>query len=193
MKFKKNNPTTEETKAAIEAQAPLTIEAESKRVEDDRALTQETRYASFRQLAKVSRSAKVFFGQSQGFVKAESLFNSAYRFGDESTPFFITHAFTFESKAGYGTRLGLTIALLNGSVHSVSLPLSEGDLKRNELLAEFSRDVKPTPIGPVCFRKLPLNKGNDYYDIVPFESQSQAVSTEIEIPFPNEDDSDIPF
>lgn len=180
-KNRKNTITPEESKAAIELQRPIQSEDQSTAIQ---------RISTFRQLAKVSRSARLAFGSASQFVKPESLFNSGYREGLESPPFFITKAFKFESKNGFGTRLGIEIVLSNGRSYNVAFGLNEGDTKRNTILNSFAQP-NAEPIGPFMLVQLDLGKGNPYYDIRPYESQTIS-GAEVEIPFV-EIDEEIPF
>lgn len=183
MKAVKNTPTTEEVKLANELQTPTqTVKATG----EDKPLP---RSNAFAQLAKVSRSAQLAIGGSSQWVKPEQLFNADYKHGDESVPFYITRAWSFKSKQGFGNRLGIEIVLSNGRIYSVALGLNEGDSKRTGLIMQFEQSA--TPIGPFVMRKLPLDKGNDYYDIVPQEEN--APSSDALIPFAEINDADIPF
>lgn len=182
MKSVKVNPSTEEVNAAIEAQAPASPRTE--RTEDKPT----PRSNTFAQLAKVSRSAQLAIGGSSQWVKPEELFNDNYKGGDISVPFFITRAWSFRSKQGFGNRLGIEIVLSNGRIYSVALGLNEGDSKRNGLIMQFEQSA--TPIGPFVMQKLPLDKGNPYYDIVPDEENT---ATDVAIPFAKINDADIPF
>lgn len=182
MKEVKNKPTTEEVKAAIETQAPINkAQGEDKPVKASN---------TFAQLAKVSTNARIAFGGNSQWVKPEQLFNESYRDGYESVPFFITRAWSFKSKGGFGERIGIEIVLSGGQMYSVALPYKDGDVKRGDLIARFSDRGAP-PIGPLCMKRLPLNKGNDYYDIVPFEGVTTATEN-ADIPFV-EINPDIPF
>lgn len=181
IKNRKQNPTADESKAALELQRPIQSEDQSSAIQ---------RVSTFRQLAKVSRSARVAFGSANQFIKPENLFDSRYRDGLESPPFFITKAFKFESKNGFGTRLGIEIVLSNGRSYNVAFGLNEGDLKRNQILDSFAQP-NAEPIGPFCCVQLDLGRGNPYYDLRPYES-SIASGPEVEIPFV-EIDEELPF
>lgn len=175
IKNRKQNPTAEESKLAIEAQAPAPIQ----------------RLDSFKQLAKVSRSARMAFGGNAQWLKADMLFNPDYRDGLESPPFIITRAFKYVSKT-LGDRFGIEIALSNGRFYNVGFPFNEGDSKRVQLLDMFA-ERNAQPFGPVVLRQLDLGKGNAYYDIVPFDQESLA-NADIEIPFAEMPvDPEIPF
>jgi hypothetical protein len=187
MAFKKKNPTRKESQAAVEAQAPITSQSP---IESARPMTSTMSLAkpsAFQQLAKVSRRMQ---GDATTFAKPEMLFNENYRDGLESTPFFVTKAFAFVSKGGFGDRLGLTITLLNGNLYNIALSLKPGDQKRMGMIEALAQDS--TPIGPVCLVKLYLPRGGSpYYDIQPY---GQKVTEEIDIPFPTEGfDDGMPF
>jgi hypothetical protein len=180
VKNRKEYPTKEEVKAATQVQAP----------EDGRVPAVST----FKQLAKFAQSAKLVFGNAQQFVKPEELFNDSYRDGLESPPFFITNAFRFQSKNNFGERFGFEIVLSNGRMYLVALPFNEGDLKRTKLLEHFQVQGAQ-PIGAFCLTKLDLGRGNPYYDIVPYDSNTvQQAHAHIEIPFVEiQQDNEIPF
>src|SRR5262245_18695352 len=112
--MKKVKPNLEETEAALTAQAPTRSYA----VGEDAPPTALQRVSTFKSLAKVSRSARLAFGSATQWIKPEMLFNSAYRDGLESTPFFITKAFRYKSKEIQGERLGVEIALSNGRMYN---------------------------------------------------------------------------
>lgn len=183
MKEVKHKPTKEETAAAVELQRPIQSE--------DKPATVLQRSNTFAQLAKVSRDARITFGGNTQWAKPEQLFNDKYREGLESVPFFITRAWKFNSKGGYGERLGLEIVLSGGQMYSFALPYREGDIKRNDILAAF-KDRGAPPLGPVCMTRLSLNRGNDYYDIVPFENVINTTEG-IDIPFVEINNDDVPF
>lgn len=180
MKSVKVKPSSEEVNAAIEAQAPSPQRNE--RGEDKPV----PRSNTFAQLAKVSRSAQLAIGGAAQWVKPEQMFNVAYKNGDESVPFYITKAWSFTSKQGFGQRLGLEVVFSNGRMYNVALGLNDGDSKRNSLILQFEQSA--APIGPFVMVKLPLNKGNDYYDIVPQETENESGVAFAEI-----NDADIPF
>jgi len=184
---KKANPTKEESKLAVKAQSPIdeTIH-ETKPKTDSTAVA---RVSTFRELAKVSRDARIAFGGTSQWVKPENLFSSDYEDGQISPPFFVTKAFRYESKGGFGSRIGIEIVLSNRAMYLVGFPLNEGDIKRNNLIEMF-KDANAAPMGPFCLVLLPTNKGNDYYDLVPYEGQKSQQSDEI--PFVAID-SDVPF
>lgn len=190
IKVRKEQPSKAEIEGAIELQSPIANQSYDHGQSEVKAKSLE-RVSTFRQLAKASRSARIAFGSATQFVKPVDLFSPGYRDGYESVPFFVTHTWKFQSKQGYGERLGMEIALSNGRMYNVALGLNAGDLKRHEMLALFSRPGAE-PIGPLCLRMLPRSKGNDYYDIVPYESEVSIQGVEIEIPF-TAIDEDIPF
>lgn len=172
---RKVNPTPKEVAGAMEAQAPIN------------PVQPLTKASPFQRLAKVSRQMNT---EATVFAKPEMLFNDNYRDGLESTPFYVSKAFEFESKDGYGHRIGLTITLINGNSYNIALTLKQGDQKRNGMLKAFETDS--TPIGPLCLVKLSLPRGGKpYYDIQPYGAKT---TDEIDIPFPTEDfDGDMPF
>lgn len=172
-------PSRKETQAAQEAQAP------QKPVNEPKALAKPS---VFNEMKKYARPAHQF-GEATQFVKPVDLFNSAYREGHESTPFFVRRAWQFTSKEGFGERIGIEIVLSNGRVYNVALSITDGDLKRNGLLKMFA-EPNTQPIGPLCFKMLPLGRGNDYYDIVPYGTNRD--NSAIDIPFDNLDE-DLPF
>ena len=181
---RKQNPTAEESKAAIEAQMPLRYDA-------SQSPASVQRVNSFKQLAKVSRPARMAFGGNSQWLRADMLFNPDYRDGLESPPFIITRAFKYNSKI-LGERFGIEIALSNGRFYNVGFPFNEGDSKRVQILDMFA-ERNASPFGPVVLHKLDLGKGNDYYDIVPFDQESLA-NADVEIPFAEMSvDPDIPF
>lgn len=182
MKEIKTKPTTEETKAAINLQAPHTVQGEDKPIQ---------RTNTFAQLARVSRDAHITFGGRAQWIQPINLFNDKYREGFESVPFYITKAWQFTSKHGYGERLGLEIVLSDSRMYYVALGLTEGDLKRNDILDMFA-ERNASPLGPLCMRLLPLDKGNDYYDVVPYENVV-GTTEGVDIPFVEINDKDIPF
>lgn len=187
---RKQNPTREESKSALEIQAPLTQSGE------DKPATAIQRISTFKQLAKVSRSSRLAFGSAMNWIKPDMLFNDSYREGFETPPFFITKAFKYASKEIKGDRLGIEIVLSNGRSYNVGFGLNEGDTKRNGILSMFTdEEGKPRrdaePVGPFCITKLPTTKGNDYYDLVPYQ-QAPANAPDVEIPFV-EIDEELPF
>ena len=183
MKEAKNKPTAEEKRLANELQATPELPPQ--------APAPIQRVNTFAQLAKVSRDSRIVFGSASAqWVKTEMLFNDQYREGLESIPFFITRAWKFKSKQGYGERLGIEIAMSNGRIYSVAFPWNDADEKRKDILAMFS-ERNASPLGPVCIRKLPKDKGNDYYDIAAYESNTN-ISTDIDMPFVEIND-DVPF
>jgi len=181
--MKKNTITKEESKLAMEAQSP---------VEESKHETQAiARVSTFKQLAKVSRNARITFGGTSQWVQPENLFNEKYHHGLESVPFFVTKAFAFTSKKFNVPRIGLEIVLSDGKMFLVALGLNPGDIKRNNMIALF-KEEGAQPIGPFILTKLPTTKGNDYYDIAPFEPQNASETVEISFVEP-EIDTDIPF
>lgn len=183
MKTVKNTLTPEESKAAVELQRPI-------QSEDKPALP---RANTFQQLAKVSRDSRLVFGNGAAqWAQPGHLFDESYRNGLESAPFYITRAWRFKSKSGFGERLGIEIVLSNARIYSVALPWNDADEKRKDILAMFSERNAP-PLGPLCMKKLPKDKGNDYYDIAPFESGFIPSSESIEVPFVEINESEVPF
>jgi len=180
--MKKNTITKEESKLAMEAQRPL-----DENQHETKAIA---RVSTFKQLATVSRSARQMFGGNAQWKQAKALFDPRYRDGLESPPFFITRAFKYKSKEIAGDRIGLEMCFSNGQFCTVGLGLNENDSKRMDLLASFP-EGKGEPIGPFCMTMLPTDKGNDYYDIVPYV-QANVTNAETEIPFV-EFDEEIPF
>jgi hypothetical protein len=181
--WEKDKITREESKLAMEAQSPI---------EEGKHETQAiARVSTFKQLAKVSRNARITFGGTSQWIQPENLFNQQYHDGLESVPFFVTKAFSFTSKKFNVPRIGLEIVLSDGKMFLVALGLNPGDIKRNNMIALF-KDEGAQPIGPFILTKLPTLKGHDYYDIVPFEPQSTSESVEISFVEP-EIDNDIPF
>jgi len=178
---KKTNPTKEESKLAVKAQSPI-----DETIHETRAIG---RVSTFKQLAKFSRDARIAFGGTSQWIQPVNLFNDQYEDGLISPPFYITKAFSFVSKKGYGPRLGIEFIFADGSMWLTSLGLKEGDIKRNNMIAMFA-EPGASPIGPFCLTKLPTLKGNDYYDLVPYEGQKSQQSDEI--PFVAID-SDVPF
>ncbi|HEY7161650.1 MAG TPA: hypothetical protein VH815_10345 [Acidobacteriota bacterium] len=172
IKNRKQNPTKEESRAALESQAPL------------------QRISTFKQLAKVSRSARIAFGNAATWVKPEMLFRADYRDGLESPPFFVTKAFRYTRKATDTPGLGLEIVFADGKPYNVGLNLNDSDSKRNNILDAFSQP-NVEPIGPFVMIQLDLGKGNPYYDLQPYE-QEKSSSPDVTIPF-IEIDEDIPF
>jgi hypothetical protein len=180
--MKKNTITKEESKAAMNVQRPLD--------EGDHETKAIARISTFKQLAKVSRSARQMFGGNAQWKQAKMLFDSRYRDGLESPPFFITRAFKYQSKEIAGNRLGVEMCFSNGQFCTVGFGLNENDSKRMAILDSFP-EGKGDPIGPFCIVGLPTDKGNDYYDIIPYVKEN-VPNSEMEIPFV-EFDEDIPF
>lgn len=186
--------TREESKLATEMQRPISqdeFQTTQPRVIDEAQHETKAiaRVSTFKQLAKISRSAKLSFGGTSQWIQPEKLFNQDYRYGIESVPFYVTKAFRFTSKQGYGERLGLEIVLSDGKMFLMALGLNEGDIKRNNLVALFE-EKNAQPIGPFTLTKLPTAKGNDYYDLQPFESGNDPQSDEISFVAIDED---LPF
>jgi hypothetical protein len=183
MKEVRNKPTTEEKEAAMDLQRPIQGE--------DKPVTAVQRSNTFAQLAKFSRNSNLMFGGNAQWIQPVNLFNKDYQDGLESVPFYITNAFRYVSKHGYGERLGLEIALSNGRMYQVALGLNENDSVRMKILGTF-QSGDTTPVGPFQLVKLPTRKGNDYYDLRPLEI---AVRTNdaIDVPFTEINDKDIPF
>ena len=180
---RKENPTIEESKLAMEMQMPrATDEAQH----ETKAIA---RVSTFKQLAKVSRNARITFGGSTQWVQPERLFDTSYQNGLESVPFFVTKAWQYTSKSGYGERLGMEIVLSDGKMFMVGLGLNEGDIKRNNMISLF-KEEGAQPIGPFILVKLPTNKGNDYYDLNPYRPENSAQTDEISFV---EIDKDLPF
>ena len=193
--MKKEKITIEESKLATEMQRPISQD-EFQTTQPPRAIDETqhetkaiSKISTFKQLAKVSRNARLTFGGTSQWVQPEKLFNESYQNGLESVPFFVTKAFSFNSKAGYGQRLGMEIVLSDGKMFLIALGLNEGDIKRNNMIALF-KDEGAQPIGPFVLVKLPTNKGNDYYDINPFEPMSDVASDGISFVAIDED---LPF
>ena len=196
---RKENPTIEESKLAMEMQSPFKPEisgvkdweksAAIRPIDETQHETKAiSRVSTFMQLAKVSRSARQMFGGNAQWKQAKSLFNPAYRDGLESPPFFITRAFKYKSKEIAGDRIGIEMCFSNGQFCTVGLGFNEKDSVRREILNSFP-DGKGEPIGPFAMQMLPTDKGNDYFNIVPYV---QAATSEMEIPFV-EFDEEIPF
>lgn len=183
IKNRKQNPTAEESKAAMQMQMPITQG-------DEAPPTALQRVSTFKQLAKVSRSARLAFGSAMNWVKPEMLFNEAYRDGLESPPFFITKAFKFKSKEIPGDRLGIEIVLSNGKSYNVSLGLNENDSVRMGIYQMFQQP-NAEPVGPFAMTRLPTDKGNDYWNITPY-SQAALNGPDVDIPFV-EIDEEMPF
>lgn len=180
---RKQNPTTEESMAAMEAQMPHVRS-------EDAPPTALQRVSAFKQLAKVSRSARLAFGSNGQWIQIKNLFNESYRNGIETPPFFITKAFRYKSKEIAGPRMGIEIVMSNGRAYIVGLGLNENDSKRNAILDSFAQP-NAEPIGPFVFVPLPTGKGNDYYDLQPFD-QTNAANAGVDIPFV-EIDEEMPF
>jgi hypothetical protein len=176
IKNRKQNPTKEESQAALEAQAP--------------ANTSLQRVSTFKQLAKISRSARLAFGNALTWVKPEMLFRADYRGGLESPPFFVTKAFKYNRRMTDTPGLGLEIVFADGKPYNVGLNLNDSDSKRNNILDAFSQP-NVEPIGPFVMIQLDLGKASPYYDLQPYE-QEKSSSPDVTIPF-IEIDEDIPF
>jgi hypothetical protein len=183
IKNRKQNPTREESQAALEAQMPHVHS-------EDAPPNTLQRVSTFKQLAKVSRSARLTFGSNGQWIQISRLFSEAYRGGVETPPFFITKAFRYKSKEIVGPRMGIEIVMSNGRAYIVGLGLNENDSKRNTILSAFEQSTAE-PIGPFVFIPLPTGKGNDYYDLQPFE-QTNIHGADVEIPFV-EIDEELPF
>ena len=181
---RKENPTIEESKLAMEMQSPV-IRAIDESQNETKAIAC---VSTFKQLAKVSRSARQMFGGNAQWKQAKSLFDPAYRDGLESPPFFITRAFKYKSKEIAGDRIGIEMCFSNGQFCTVGLGFNEKDSVRSEILNSFPGG-KGEPIGPFAMQMLPTDKGNDYFNIVPYV---QSASAEMEIPF-LEIDEEMPF
>lgn len=188
---RKETITPEESKLAMKMQSPI---------DESRHETAIAKVSTFKQLAKVSRSSRLMFGGNAKWVKKEDLFNPSYRDGLESAPFYITSAFSYKSKARGNTKaLGIEMAFSNGQMGLTDFGLNPGDLKRNAILAAFEDDngkkiQGAEPIGPFCIVRLSMpGKPNDYYDLVPYETGSNAAQADVEIPFVEIRDDEIPF
>jgi len=179
----KEKPTKQETQAAINLQAPST----PRTVQSEDAPVQ--RVNTFAQLAKMSTSAGLIFGGKAQWLQPDRLFNPSYEGGVVSVPFYITRAFKYKSKQGYGQRIGIEIVLSNGKMFIVGLPLNDNDSVRTKLVGIFENPAAP-PVGPFVLTMLPTNKGNDYYDLQP---QEQATTTSEDVAYVEVNDSDIPF
>lgn len=167
--MKKNAITKEESKLAMQAQAPM-----------DENRNETKMVTSFKQLAKVATKPRDMFGGNAQWIKPDELFSEDYRDGLQSPAFFISKAFKYTSKT-LGDRVGLEIITSNNRCYNVGLPFNENDIKRMGILDHFAAD-KTVIIGPVCFQKLDLGKGNDYYDVVPYENGVNQ-NAPVEIPF----------
>ena len=179
--MKKEKITREESKLAMEAQSP---------VDENQQQTQAiARVSTFKQLAKIATSSRLVVGGNAQWILPHNLFNENYEGGLVSPPFYITKAFHYTSKKGFGERFGIEFVLSNGAMYMTSFPLKERDIKRNNLVAMF-KDGGAPPVGPFEIVKLPTNKGSDYYDLVACESRKQMEDPEI--PFVAID-ADIPF
>jgi hypothetical protein len=188
VKNRKQNPTAEESQVALEAQMPpARIQHESA---DEVQPTKLQRVSTFKQLAAVSRSARLAFGSAMNWVKPAMLFNEAYRLGLESPPFFITKAFKFKSKEIPGDRLGIEIVLSNGKSYNVSLGLNENDSVRMGIYQMFQQP-NAEPVGPFSMTRLPTDKGNDYWNITPYQPQD-IPGPDVDVPFV-EIDEEMPF
>lgn len=177
---RKENPTIEESKLALKAQSPI---------DESRHETAIARVSTFKQLAKVSRSARMMFGGTSQWVKPDQMFDPKYRDGLETPPFFITRAFSYKSPArNNATALGIEMAFSDGKMYNCGFGLNQGDTKRMRILRSFeTEDRKPIdtaePIGPFCIVRLSMpDKPNDYYDIVPYQKDN-ATTGDAEIPF----------
>jgi len=180
--MKKNTITKEESKLALAAQSP---------VDEGKAETQAiARVSTFKQLAKIATSSRIAIGGNAQWIQPHHLFNEEYEGGMISPPFYITKAFSYVSKKGYGDRFGIEFVLSNGQMYMTSFPLKEGDIVRNNLIAMFKEPGAP-PVGPFEIAKLPTNKGNDYYSLVACNIIKQE-SIDPEIPFAPID-PEIPF
>lgn len=184
--MKKNAITKEESKAAMEMQAPIQPPVVDENRHETKAIA---RVSTFKQLAKIATSSRLAIGGNSQWIQPEKLFSPEYEGGLISPPFFITKAFAYVSKKGFGDRFGIEIVLSNGAMYMTSFPLKDGDIVRNSLIAMFKEPNAP-PVGPFEIAKLPTNKGNDYYSLVACESRKQT--EEPEIPFVAIDE-DIPF
>lgn len=185
MKEAKNKPTATEVKAAIEAQAPRIVQG------DEAPATTVQRVNTFAQLAKMSTSASLIFGGTSQWLQPARLFNEKYNLGLESVPFYITRAFKFKSKSGFGQRLGIEIVLSNGKMFLVSLGLNDNDSVRTKILAIFENPAAP-PVGPFVLTMLPTDKGNDYYNLQPQETVN-TTGANPDVAYVEINDSDIPF
>jgi len=190
--MKKNTLTKEESKAAMETQMPIRHDASQQppivdeNFHDTKAIA---RVSTFKQLAKIATSSRLAIGGNAQWIQPGKLFNPDYEGGLISPPFYITKAFAYVSKKGYGDRFGIEFVLSNGAMYMTSFPLKDGDITRNNLIAMFKEPGAP-PVGPFEIVMLPTNKGNDYYSLVACESRKQT--DEPEIPFVAIDE-DIPF
>lgn len=180
MKEVKVKPTKEEKELANNLQTPRTVQGED--------APPVHRVSTFAQLAKMSTSASLIFGGAAQWLQPARLFNEHYLQGLESVPFYITRAFTFKSKQGFGDRLGIEIVLSNGKPFLVSLGLNENDSVRTKVLAVMSNPAAP-PMGPFVLTMLPTNKGNPYYNLQPQE----IATSNPDVAFVEINDSDIPF
>lgn len=175
-------PTKEEKRIATEMQAPRTVQGEDAPVQ---------RVNTFAQLAKMSTSASLIFGGAAQWLQPARLFNEAYNGGQESVPFYITRAFMFTSKQGFGERLGIEIVLSNGKMFLVALGLNPDDSVRTKIAAVMSNPAAP-PMGPFVFTLLPTNKGNDYYSLQPADGVANTAANP-DVAYVEINDSDIPF
>jgi hypothetical protein len=183
IKNRKQNPTAEESQAAMEAQMPHVRS-------EDAPPTALQRISTFKQLAKVSRSARLAFGSAMNWVKPEMLFSESYRDGFETPPFFITKAFKFKSKDIPGDRLGIEIVLSNGKSYNIALGLNENDSVRMGIYQMFQQP-NAEPVGPFSMSRLPTDKGNDYWNITPYQPLN-TTGPDVDIPFV-EIDEELPF
>lgn len=207
IKNRKQNPTAEESSAAMEMQRPLLSAEEAQQIiaadmqsmttrGEDMPATSLQRVSTFKQLAKVSRSSRLAFGSASQWVKPEMLFNPAYRDGLETPPFYITKAFKYKSKEIKGDRLGIEIIFSNAKSYNIGFGLNEKDSVRNGILAAFTGpDGKPRqdaePIGMFSMTALPTGKGNNYWNIQPFVQANEG-GPDVDIPF-IEVDNEMPF
>src|SRR5215510_3952951 len=176
---RKQNPTNEESKLALQAQSP---------VDENRHET--GMIASFKQLAKTATNARMLFGGNGQWIKADELFRDDFQDGRVSRPFVITKACKYTSKT-LGDRFGMEIITANKRCYNVGMPFNENDSKRVALLDHFSEKTAAM-LGPVALQKLDLGKGNPYYDIIPYELS--GTNAPVEIPFQDINfDSEIPF
>lgn len=186
---RKETITPEESKLAMKMQSPI---------DESRHHTAIAKVSTFKQLAKVSRSARMMFGGQSQWVKPDQMFDPSYRDGLETPPFFITRAFSYKSPArNNAPAVGIEMAFSDGKMYTCGFGLNQGDQKRMRILRSFeTEDRKPIetaePIGPFCVVRLSMpDKPNDYYDIVPYQKDNVS-SADVEIPFV-EIDEDIPF
>jgi hypothetical protein len=187
MKEKIAKPTTEEKQLATEMQTPIARAPRTTQGED--APVQ--RVNTFAQLAKMSTSASLIFGGTSQWLQPARLFNEQYEGGQVSVPFYITRAFKYKSKSGFGQRLGIEVVLSNGKMFLVSLGLNDNDSVRTKILGIFQNPAAP-PVGPFVLCLLPTNKGNDYYDLQPAD-QAVYKAADLDVPYVEIKDDEIPF